>query len=230
MKHYCVAVVGVWFTTIAFASCKSDSSVTGAAMAQMVDPCVVALVPSGADDHWGQRIAELQDRVRESSRPVAHLEQLGWAFVAKARISYDPGYYRLAESAARCIDVHRPGSAESLLLRGHVLHQLHQFGAAEALARKLVADRGLSFDFGLLGDVLLEQGKLLKAAEAYQTMMDQKPRPQAFVRAAQVRWLTGDVHGAIEAMEMSVASGATRDIESAAWAHVRLASYKLQMG
>jgi len=81
----------------------------------------------------------------------------------------------------------------------------------------------------LLGDVLMEQGKLADAVEAYQEMMHQKPSPQAYSRAAHVRWLTGDLAGAIEMMQMATGAGSSRNAEAAAWAYVRLALYELQV-
>ena len=78
-------------------------------------------------------------------------------------------------------------SPEAMLLRGHALHQMHRFTEAEPIARELVKTRGLAFDFGLLGDVLMEQGKLKEAIDAYQKMMDQKPNTQAYSRAAHIR-------------------------------------------
>jgi hypothetical protein len=35
----------------------------------------------------------------------------------------------------------------------------------------------------------MEQGKLNEAVEAYQTIMDQRPGPQAYSRAAHIHWL-----------------------------------------
>ena len=69
-----------------------------------------------------------------------------------------------------------------MLLRGHVLQNLHRFKEAEPLARELVARRGSPFDHGLLGDLLMEQGKLDAAIQSYQAMVDLKPDPQAYAR------------------------------------------------
>ena len=52
------------------------------------------------------------------------------------------------------------------LLRGHVLHQLHRFQEAEQIARRLTAKRQFVLDYGLLGDVLMEQGRLTEAARS----------------------------------------------------------------
>jgi predicted Zn-dependent protease len=99
-----------------------------------------------------------------------------------------------------CLDGKKPGCAEALLLRSHVLNSLHKFKEAEQMARELVKKRGMHFDYGVLGDALMEQGKLDEAVVAYQAMMDQKPSPQAYSRPAHMRWLKGDLPGAIELM------------------------------
>ncbi len=100
-----------------------------------------------------------------------------------------------------CLESIEPGDPAALLLRGHVLHQLHRFGEAEAIARRLVTLREFVLDFGLLGDVLMEQGRLDEAAAAYQKMIDLKPFYQSYTRAAHLRWLKGDLDGAIEMMQ-----------------------------
>lgn len=190
--------------------------------------CAIALSLHHGSGPIDLEIQRQQREATEREDPGMFLERLGWYYVAKARRSFDPGYYRLARAAAECMDSYRPDSPEARLLKGHVLHQLHRFGEAEAIARRLVTERGSHFDYGLLGDVLMEQGRLDEAADAYQRMMDQRPGPHAYSRAAHLRWLTGDVDGATELMRMSVQAQGTRDKESAAWSYVRLATYEVQ--
>jgi tetratricopeptide (TPR) repeat protein len=168
--------------------------------------------------------------VRAGTSPEAAIERLGWLFVAKARQSFDPGFYTLAEQCARALDSRKPGSSESWLLRGHVLHSQHHFGEAEGIATKLVAQRGLALDYGLLGDILVDVGRLDEAAGAYQTMLDLKPDPQGYARAAHIRWLKGDLTGALEVMRMAADGASPSDPESAAWMHSQLARYLWQIG
>jgi tetratricopeptide (TPR) repeat protein len=123
-----------------------------------------------------------------------------------------------------------PRSQEAMLLRAHVLQNLHRFKESETLARRLVQQRGLSFDYGLLGDALMEQGKLSEAVEAYQRMMNLKPDLRAYARAAHIRWLKGDLQGAIDAMQLAVGAASPNDAESAAWVNTRLAFYEFQAG
>ena len=72
------------------------------------------------------------------------------------------------------------------------------FSEAEQIARRLTVKRQFVLDYGLLGDVLMEQGRLTEAAEAYQKMIDLKPFYQSYTRASHLRWLKGDLDGAIE--------------------------------
>src|SRR5437867_6288545 len=192
-------------------------------------PCDVALAPHPGESQIDKEIANLQ---REARRLPATrtLERLGWMLVSKARLSYDSGYYKLAEQCADCIQSKSPGSPEALLVRGHVLHNMHRFKEGEKIARELVSRRGGDFEYGLLGDDLMEQGRLLEAAEAYQTMADLKPGLQSYSRAAHLRWLKGDLEGAQELMRMAARAGSPRDPESVAWAYSRLALYELQAG
>ena len=94
------------------------------------------------------------------------------------------------------------------------------------------ADRQRQFvlDYGLLGDVLMEQGRLTEAPTAYQKMIDLKPFYQSYTRAAHLRWLKGDLDGAIELIRKAIAAARPRDPESIAWAYTRLAGYELQRG
>ena len=195
-----------------------------------VDPLALALLPHEGDKATDKEIRRFQEQVRGGQNREAALERLGWAFVAKAHESFDPGYYKLAEACAIVLESGSPGCAEGLLLRGHVLQNLHRFKEAEPLARELVAKRGLSFDYGLLGDTLMEQGRIQSAVEAYQQMVDLRPDLQAYSRIAHVRWLTGDLSGAIEMMQAAVSASTPRDPDSAAWVNSRLATLQLNSG
>jgi tetratricopeptide (TPR) repeat protein len=233
------------FLTIAANACHRASGGAPATAA----PCEVALAPHSGDAKIDREIARLQQEIRSNARPFqtsAAIEKLGWSFVEKARESFDPGFYKLAEQCALCLES-KPGESQqggqpadrplstpqsirsaALLLRGHALHNLHRFGEAEKIARELVETRGLAYDFGLLGDALIEQGKTDEAALAYQKMMETRPGPQAYGRAAHLRWLKGDTEGARALMLMSAQSAG--QTESAAWAWSKLAMYELQAG
>src|SRR5215470_2934669 len=207
---------------------KREATKVSAFVPTIDEPLVLVLTPQTGDSRIDKEISRLQEQIRSGRNVHLGLEQLGWAFVAKARESFDPGFYKLAEQCARCIEKRNPQSQEAMLLRGHVLQNLHRFSESETLARRLVQQRGLSFDYGLLGDALMEQGRLSEAVEAYQQMMNLKPDLRAYARAAHMRWLKGDLAGAIEAMQLAVSAASPQDAESAAWVNTRLAFYQFQ--
>jgi tetratricopeptide (TPR) repeat protein len=195
-----------------------------------VTPLSVLLVPQTGDTKLDTQIRQAQEQVRSSKTPEPELERLGWLFVAKARTTFDPGFYKLGEQCALCLEAKNPHVPEALLLHGHILQNLHRFKEAESLARELVASRGRPFDYGLLGDVLMEQGQLNEAVEAYQKMADLRPDLQAYARAAHIRWLKGDLDGAIEMMRLAIQAASPLDAESAAWVYSRMAVYQMQSG
>lgn len=198
--------------------------------AEAIDFLALVLVPHEGAARTDIEIRKFQEQVQRGINRQAALERLGWAYVAKAHESFDAGFYKLAEACATVLETDTPGCAEGLLLRGHVLENLHRFKEAEVVARELAAKRGLPFDFALLGDSLMEQGRLKEAIAAYQAMADLRPGLQSFSRIAHVRWLTGDLSGAIEMMQAAVGASSPSDPDSAAWVNSRLATLQLHSG
>jgi Flp pilus assembly protein TadD len=238
---------------IAFLILASACHRTSSDAPPTVTSCDLALAPHSGDSKLDREIARIQQEIRSNAKPfqtTAMIEKLGWSFVEKARESFDPGFYKLAEQCALCLEskqdakqdenpsavqsayraISTPGEirAAALLLRGHALQNMHRFSDAEKIARELVETRGLAYDFGLLGDALIEQGKTDEAAFAYRKMMETRPGPQAYGRAAHLRWLKGDTEGARDLMLLSAQSAG--ETESAAWAWSKLAIYELQVG
>lgn len=210
---------------MAWTACDASSPARRADEAP--EPLAVVLAVDPAGD---ERIARSQDSIDREGVSAAGLEQLGWAFVERARANGDAGLYVLAEQAALAIEQVEPGSHDAMLLRGHALHSLHRFAQAEQVASELVSERGLPFDHGLLGDVLMEQGKLDAAISHYGAMMEHKPDAHAYSRAAHVRFLTGDLEGAVVALRAALRASSPRNPEAWAWTASRLASLELARG
>jgi tetratricopeptide (TPR) repeat protein len=212
--------------------CPSKSIAAPAAPASL-DERIILVVPTGNEREdrdislWQKRIAAAGAANQSSA---GNYERLGWAYISKARRTLDAGYYKLAEKTADVMDERFGPTDEALLLRGHVYHNLHRFQDAEQVARRLVAHRGIAFDYALLSDALMEQGKLTESVAACARMMALKPGVDAYSRAANLRWLTGDLPGAIEAMEAAVRAGSPLDATNTAWTLSRLSAYYLQAG
>jgi tetratricopeptide (TPR) repeat protein len=221
--------VGVVVVSLGMAGCaKRDQAAAPAGRGP--DACAAALAPGRGAGDLDRAIGAAQQDARKGARNGGALERLGYLFVARARVGNDPGDYTLAEKTAECLDARQPGQAAAMLLRGHVLHQLHRFAEAERIARTLVAMRTFPLDYGLLGDALMEQGRLSEAGDAYQKMLDLKPFFQSYTRAAHLRWLKGDLDSAMRVMRLAIAAASPRDKESSAWAWTRMSAYELQAG
>jgi tetratricopeptide (TPR) repeat protein len=190
--------------------------------------CRFVLTVMNGNEPIDNEIARQQTLIRSGT--TSGLERLGWTFVKKARLTFDASFYNLAEQCAACMEASGANGPDALLLRAHALQSLHRFNEAEAVARALVSTRERPFDYGVLGDVLVDEGKVREGAAAYQKMIDLRPDLQSYARAAHVRWLTGDLKGAIELMRLAVSGSSPNDAEAAAWAYTRLSLYQLQQG
>jgi len=190
--------------------------------------CRLVLAPLPVDKPIDQEIARQQALILNGTS--SGYERLGWTFIKKARLSFDAGFYKLAEQCAVCMEARGASGPDAMLLRAHALQSLHHFAEAESAALELVRLRERPFDYGVLGDVLIDQGKVREGAAAYQKMVDLRPDLQSYARAAHVRWLTGDLAGAIELMKLATAASSPNDPDAAAWVYTRLALYQLQHG
>jgi len=85
--------------------------------------------------------------------------RLGWAFVSKARISSDPGYYKLAEICAQSVT--DADDSDALLLRGHIAHSPSQVRRCRSDCAQI--DRRAARALGVIRvarDAQMEQGSL----------------------------------------------------------------------
>lgn len=231
-KKFALSVV---ITLLCVISAGCEKAVTETNSSQLLQPmiqtaCMVALSPHAGTEKSDKSIQQFQTALSDNSLDAKQLENLGWAYINKAQESFDPGFYKLAEQTVECMNRQQADTLATLLMQGHIFQNLHKFKQAELIARQLVQKRAYWYDYGLLGDALMEQGELSLATAAYQQMMDQNPGPQAYNRAAYMRWLTGDVDGAIELLKLSMSAYAGQNSISSAWTLTRIADYELQSG
>ena len=206
MKAYYALVLGLSFALLAACTDRSESShaSSAATLVSNAQACNIARAQHVGATPADLEIIHSQQKIKYVADPVPYLERLGWAYISKARKSFDPGFYRLAEQAALCMLSINDNSHAALLLRGHVLHNLHEFKQAETLARQLATERQLWFDYGLLGDVLMEQGKHLfitKSRSSKQASAEEKG-PEAQVEEGESTscwWVVVAIHDGLGA-------------------------------
>jgi tetratricopeptide (TPR) repeat protein len=229
MKAHCHLAVLIFSLGVSFpaAAVPAPSSVPAAPAS--LDERIILVAPTGAGNE-DREIQNWQTRIRAEPGSAGDYERLGWAYITKARRTLDTGYYKLAEKTADAMDARFGSSPSSLLLRGHVLDNLHRFHEAEAVGRQLVAARGDAYDYALLSDTLMEQGSIPAAVAACQEEMNRRPGLESYARAAHLRWLTGDLPGATAMMEAAVRASSPVDAATCAWVVTRLSGYELQAG
>ncbi len=161
------------------------------------------------------------ERDRAAQDPLAQAR----VRIREARLTGDPGFYTLAESAVDCAMLRDPKDLEARRLRVHLLIQFHKFAEAEVAAQALQQGPTKSanfLDYALYGDALMEQGKLDEAGAAYQVAVDIRPGLEMYDRIGWLRWLWGDVKGAFEMQALAVSAGSSLDPEPLAWVLTRM--------
>lgn len=173
------------------------------------DPCAVAAV-----DAPGPLLAE--------RRAVADPAARARVYVREARQTGDVGFYALADQALQCALARAPEEEELVVLRAHVRLQGHHFAEVEATLRPRLGPEASWLAWATYGDALMEQGRLDEAADAYQEAVDRRPGLLMYDRIGWLRWLWGDLDGALEMQRLAARAATPRDPDGYAWVYARL--------
>jgi len=168
-------------------------------------------------------IARAQKALRGKPGQAGDYARLAQAFVQRERETADSTYAAYAEDALMAAEARDPRDPEVMTASILRLHQQHRFAPARDAARRLIAaapDR--SIGFLLLGDALLELGDYAAATDAYQSAIDMQPDLRSYSRGAYIRWLHGDVDGALELMEQAMQAAGPGGHEPLAWCYVEV--------
>ncbi len=124
---------------------------------------------------------------------------LGRAWIRTARLAQREDLYRRADAAAAEALKRRPGHPQALHIRALVHRVGHRFAEVRRIAETLTAaDPKDTAAWGLLADAALALGDMPAAEAAIDRMLQQRPALPAFSRAAWLRWLHGDIDGALQ--------------------------------
>lgn len=183
-------------------------------------PSRLSLQESIGTDPVDAQLFEAQSRVKALPNKVEAWVQLGRLWTQKARETSDPGYHLNARDAADAALALDPKSALALGLLAQTELVNHRFKDAVGAADRALAvePRDLTA-LSVKADALLELGRFDESTELVQTMVDLKPSLASYVRVGYLRWLRGDMPGALEAMRLAIGSGVSgKDPEPHAWA------------
>jgi tetratricopeptide (TPR) repeat protein len=178
-----------------------------------------------------QQIRAAETKLRHLPNHADFYAELATAFMHKARESGDGAYYARAEAACQKALQLAPDNYAALRLISWVYSGQHRFREAlEAAQRALAIDPQDPWNYGTLGDALVEIGEYRAAADAFQKMVDLRPDVSSYTRAAYIRELYGDLEGAIQIMGMAVNAVSSRDLEHNAWCRTQLGNLFFNAG
>lgn len=155
---------------------------------------------------------------------------LAGAYVQKTRETTDYSYLDRATSLLdRILAVDNSDYEARRLLTATQLER-HSFAEAAESSRKLIQIDGAdSWNWGTLGDALIEMGQYDAAADAYQKMIELRPDLASYNRASHYRFLLNDMPGAIEIMKRAIEAGSASR-ENVAWCMVDLGNLYFKSG
>ncbi len=155
---------------------------------------------------------------------------LAGAYIQKMRESTDFSYLDRASQIVGNVISADSQNYEALRLRSEIELERHHFKQVAEYSRQLMTiSPNDPWNWGTLGDALVEMGDYNGAAEAYQKMVTLRPDLASYNRAAWFRFLSGDMPGAIDIMQKAIKAGSPSS-ENTAWCLVELGHLYLKNG
>ena len=190
-----------------------------------------ALALHAAQLSTDERIRFYQTLVTTKPEEPRYHNLLALANIQKTRETLDFGYLDRAAGIVLEVLSGDPANYEALRLRSQIHLERHEFRqAAENSSRLIQRDPQDPYNYGTLGDALIEMGQYDAAADAYQKMVNLSPDLSSYNRASYYRYLLGDAKGAIEVMKAAARAGNPAMPESTAWCLAQLGDLFFKQG
>jgi len=176
------------------------------------------------------RIAMYQALALAKPADAHYQMQMAATYLQKMRETMDPEYLNRAARLIEGVLSDDRNNYEALRLKSAIELERHRFPEVERHSRRLTEIAPDDpWNWGTLGDSLMELGRYSEAADAYQTMVKLRPDMSSYNRAAYYRFVAGDSNGAVEIMKRAIESG-SRSPENVAWCLVDLGNIDLKVG
>jgi tetratricopeptide (TPR) repeat protein len=178
-----------------------------------------------------QRIGAMEQRLREQPHDVGAAVLLADALLREARATTDGRPVNRAGEVLETLLKETPSQYDALRMLGAIYLSQHRFREGLEVARRARDLRpNDAWNYGVMGDALIELGDYEKAFDAFDTMVTMRPHAAAYARVAYGRELRGDLDGAVHAMQMASQASPVQDAEARAWYAAQVGELYLRMG
>jgi tetratricopeptide (TPR) repeat protein len=187
--------------------------------------------PPTSADGLRQRIGEMEARLNSRPSDAGAAMLLADALLRQARATSDGRPSNRAASVVAGVLKEDPGQYDALRLLGAIDLSRHRFRDALDVARRARDLRPSdAWNYGVMGDALVELGEYDEAFEAFNTMVSIRPGADAYARISYARELRGDLAGALDVMALAASATSAHDAEAKAWYIAHTGELFLKLG
>ena len=178
-----------------------------------------------------QHISEMERRLRAQPHDAGAAVLLADSLLRQARATNDGRPAGRASVVLKAVLKEDPGQYDALRMLGAIDLSQHHFREALDVARRTHDLRpDDAWNYGVMGDALIELGDYPKAFDSFDRMMALRPNAAAYARVAYARELQGNLEGALQAMQMAAKATAPQDPEAQAWYAAQAGELYLRIG
>ncbi len=186
--------------------------------------------PATSPENLRVRIDAMEGRLRASSSDAQAAIMLADALLRQARATGEGRHANRAAEVLEAVLAADPGHYDALRLLGAIQLSRHRFRDALDVGRRARDARpGDAWNYGVIGDALIELGDYDAAFDAFDRMASLRPGPDSYARVSYARELRGDLPGALEAMQMAADATSAHDAEAKAWHSSQVGELLLKM-
>ena len=177
-----------------------------------------------------QQIVQFQKQAAGQPSNLHFQNLLASAYIQKVRESTDFTYLDRASKIVDSVLSADSGNYEAMRLRSEIEMEQHHFAQVAEYSEELTKIAPDDpWNFGTLGDALMEMGQPDRAAKAYAAMLKLRPNQASYNRAAYHRFVTGNAPEAVALMTLAVNAGGWAP-ENTAWCLVELGNMYFKTG
>jgi tetratricopeptide (TPR) repeat protein len=187
--------------------------------------------PATSADGLRQRISDMEKRLRERPNDTGAAVLLADALLRQARVTTDGRLTARAGEVLKSVLNENPAHYDALRTLGAIYLSQHRFREALQVGRRASDLRpNDAWNYGVMGDALIELGEYNEGFDAFDTMATMRPGAAAYARVAYARELQGNLKGALQAMQMAGEATTAHDPEAQAWYAAQVGELYLRMG